>query len=417
MIIQFSCRNYKSIKEEITLSMLASKDSTYEETLYKFNDKIRILPSVSIYGANGAGKTNIINALGYINFLVGNSIKFQHGDNLPFFPHKLNENDENTSMEIQFIKNNNRYAYGFKINNTNIVEEFLYHFPKGKQARIFERVNEDYRFNSSYNKEFNELKESKTKSNRLFLSTAASWSNLNEIIEPFIFLKDDLIVNENLENNSWLHYTIDKISKDKNTKELFLNLLKDLNIGISGIDSKTNVKRFKPEDLPNEIPEEIKMLISKGDAIESRVNLIYGNMKIDLPDESRGIQKIFEIGGPILDVLLQGKVLVFDELETSLHPTLVVHLIKLFRNPQINRNNAQIIFTTHDTNLLDLEIFRRDQIWLAEKNLDDYGTDLYSLSNLKDIRKDENVEKGYIRGKYGAVPFIGNSLITNWLDN
>lgn len=136
-------------------------------------------------------------------------------------------------------------------------------------------------------------------------------------------------------------------------------------------------------------------------------------MQMDLREESRGMQKLFEILGPLFDILLNGKVLVFDELETSLHPSLVLRIIELFQNPKLNKDHAQLIFTTHDTNLLDLNLFRRDQIWLVEKDTEEFASNLYSISDLKNVRKDENVEKGYIRGKYGAIPFIGNQF--EWL--
>ena len=224
MIIQFSCENYRSVMEKITLSMLATRDSEHEESLLKYNPKISLVPCVSIYGANGAGKTNVLNALGYISFLVKNCISFQDGDLLPFYPHKLNEKTLESSFEIQFISNNQRYAYGFSLNQERIIKEYLYRFPRNKQAKVFERVNDEYFFGDKYNKELSELKQ-KSKPYRLFISTAASWSECKEIVFPFKYLKDNLVVNMSTKNDNWLEYTLKEMQAniEKSMKGLQYN--------------------------------------------------------------------------------------------------------------------------------------------------------------------------------------------------
>lgn len=414
MIIEFSCSNYKSIKDKIIFSMVATKDNTLDEELYKLNNNIRLVKQSVIYGPNGSGKTNILNAIGYINFLVGECIRFQHGDKIPFYPHKLSDKSETSVFDIQFITGEVRYAYGIEVNNESVVKEYLYHFPYNKQAKIFERECEEYSFGDKFKKELNEIKDSKSKINRLFISTAASWCNMKEIINPFAFLKDSIIVNVSVNNPSWLNYTVGKIEKDISEKNMLLSLLKDMDIGVKGIDAKIETKDFTKEELPNDMPEELKMLLVNRKGVKEEVTLNYGQMNINLNDESRGIKKVFELSGPVFDILRKGQVLIYDELETSLHPYMVLKLIKLFKNSKININNAQLIFSTHDTNLLDLDLFRRDQIWFSEKN-NMLSTDIYSLSDLKNIRKDENIEKGYILGKYGSVPFLGGNLIKEWL--
>lgn len=415
MIIQFKCSNFRSIRDEITFSLLATKDSTLPERVFNYNDRIQILRNAVIYGANGAGKTNILTAMGYIKFLVKNCIKFQEGDTIPYFPHKLADVNTPSLFQIQFIANNNRYAYGLKVTEDEIKEEYLYHFPNGKQAKIFEREEEEYSFGEKYKKELNEIKESKTKKNRLFISTVASWSNLSEIIEPFKYLKDSIVINESVKDGNWMEYTVQRIQKNEGDKKLLLNLLKDMNIGIDEIKAKLDIKDITVESLPNDIPDEIRMILINKKQVDTEVKFKYGKMDIDYTEESMGIQKVFALGGPLIDILKKGKVLIFDELETSLHPYMVTRIIELFNNPKINTKNAQLIFTTHDTNLLDLNVFRRDQIWFVEKDPCKYSSDMYSLADLKNVRKDENIEKGYVAGKYGAIPYLGDNLVTDWL--
>ncbi len=415
MIIQFRCSNFRSIRNPITFSLLATKDTTLPERVFSYNDKISVLRSAVIYGANGAGKTNIITAMGYVKFLVSNCINFQEGDSIPYFPHKLAPSNTPSMFEIQFIANKSRYAYGLEVTESNVTKEYLYHFPNGKQAKIFEREDEKYSFGEKYKKELVEIQASKRKINRLFISTAASWSNLNEILEPFIYLKDTIVVNENVRDSNWKEYTIRKIEKNSDDKKMLLNLLKDMNIGVNEIKAKLEINEVTTDKLPTDIPEPLRILLLNKKQINSEVKFRYNGMDIDYSEESMGIQKIFALGGPLIEILKEGKILIFDELETSLHPYMVTRIIELFNNPKINTKNAQLIFTTHDTNLLDLNQFRRDQIWFVEKNSADYASDMYSLADLKNVRKDENIEKGYISGKYGAIPYLGNNLVKDWL--
>ena len=141
----------------------------------------------------------------------------------------------------------------------------------------------------------------------------------------------------------------------------------------------------------------------------SEAYINYGLFSVNLNEESKGIQKLFEVFGPIIDIILKDKVLIWDEMETSLHPRIVKEILRLIMYGKRD-SKAQLIFSTHDTNLLDLNTFRRDQIWFTELNKD-RATDIYSLAELKNVRKDENISKGYMNGKYGAIPFIHNPLV------
>ena len=248
------------------------------------------------------------------------------------------------------------------------------------------------------------------KSNRLFLSTAASWCNIEPILNVFEYIRDRVVVYEGTRNDSWLEYTLKEIEKNTEFKTQFIRFLNSLGIDIEDVEVDNKLLKLLKEDLPSDMPEELKLFLSGREFKKSNILLKYPQMRIELSEESLGINKLFELAGPIIDILNEGKVLIFDELETSLHPNLVIHIIRLFLNPKINTKGAQLIFTTHDTNLLDLSLFRRDQIWFVEKN-ESQSSEFYSLAEVKNVRKDENIEKGYIAGKYGSIPFLNHNLL------
>lgn len=409
MILEFTCDNYKSIKYESKLSMMGTKDKNHIESLLSYKNK-PVLPIVAIYGANGAGKTNLLQAIGFLNFMVSNSNKFEPGDSIPFFPHKLSDKNEST-FTIQVSINGIRYAYGFSNNNEEILTEYLYHFKSNKQAKIFEREKESYSFGKEYIKDLKDVKEKMSKKNKLFLSLSASWINNLDIINVFNYLKNDIIINTIQHNEDWKKHSLMLIRNDKKYKDAFIAFLQALNIDITDIDVEVKNIKLNYEDLPQSMPEELKMLISNSEGIDIDTKLKYDDLEIDLNEESIGINKLFEIGIPLLDIFKSGKVLVYDELETSIHPILVKTIIDMFKNKKLNSKGGQLIFTTHDSNLLNLDLLRRDQIWMAEKDKEEKSTRIYSLSDLKNIRNDENIENGYIRGKYGSIPFINKEYI------
>lgn len=412
MLLEFKCSNYKSIRNEISLSMFATKDIACEETLLKLNDK-RILPTSVIYGANGAGKTSIIDAIKYMKFLIKNSREFEPNSKIPTFSHKLNAST-NTTLDIQFIHQETKFAYGFIVNENEVVEEYLYHFKNNKQAKIFEREGSNYEYGKTYSQSLKAIEQIVAKPNKLFLSVAAVWGKIEDIEKAFNYFNKEIVINSNFNSNNWLVFTLEMINKDVNFKKKFIALLNKLGVAIKDIEIIVDENGIENEKLFKLFSEEaIMMLKNNNKSIIKTVLVKYDNMILDLKEESKGVQKLFELGGPILDILMNGKILIYDELETSLHAIITETLISLFKNKDFNTNNAQLIFTTHDTNLLDLNMFRKDEIWFVEKDIETFSTDLYSLSDLKNIRQNENIEKGYIKGKYGAIPFINNNCIND----
>ena len=243
----------------------------------------------------------------------------------------------------------------------------------------------------------------------------AEWSELPEIKNSIDFFENKIVINTDYLNPNWQHYTTEQLEKNEELKKMFLKLLQEINPTIKNIKSKIIRKKMNLEEFPSELPIELKLLMGKGETIQTDIKIIYDkeNLVLDLSEESRGIQKLFEIGGPLLDILLKGEVLIFDELETSLHPLLARKIVELFINKKYNKKGAQLLFSTHDTNLLDLNFLRRDQIWITEKGKEtNYSTKLVCLSQIKGIRKDENIQKGFLQGKYTKIPFLTGAYIT-----
>lgn len=406
MLLEFKCSNHKSIKETVSFSMVAGSDNTSEKLLKKYGN-LRVLRSAIIYGANGSGKSNFINALAFVQGLVSNSINHQPGQGVFQSPHKLSPVGTPSEYAIQFVKKDIRYAYGFSVKNNSIQDEYLYYFPKGRQVKIFERNGMDIKPGDRY-KSVLDVSISILKDNRLFLSCAANYSNIKEIEEAFRFFSEDIVI-YNPEINNWTEYSIELMQNNAPIKKMFVNILQALGTGVK--DVKVKLEKIKLADLPQELqlPDALKNLIGsqEGNRIEAKV--VYDQFEVDLmTEESTGVKRLFQMICPILDILNNGKILICDELESSLHESVIYQIVQLFQHYQ-KEKFAQLIFSTHDTSLLDTELFRRDQVWFTQLN-NERATDLYSLVEIKNVRKSENLAKGYVSGKYGAIPMLNSNF-------
>lgn len=415
MLIEFSVENFRSIKEKVTLSMVSSSDKSLDNNLIKTDvlEKKSLLRSAVIYGANASGKSNVILAFNFLVDLVMTSHKNQKDVKIDVSPFKLDKEylSKPSKFEVVFIKNKNRYVYGVSSTNEKIIDEYLYYYPKGRKAIIFERSNTNDFYFTIDNKDQEFLK-NRTLDNVLYLSNSTQL-RYEKSFEAFDWFKDNLRI-INIEENPVLNeFTINLLNKDEKSKELILKALSNADLGIE--DIKASVENVSIENLPSNFPNELKVLISegKGKFKEFEIKTTHkGNkgkdteydVQFDFDEESGGTQKMFFLIGTLIDVLSNGRILIVDELDIKLHYKLIRFLIKLFHDPNQNKNNAQLIFTTHNTILLDLNLFRRDQIWFTEKNPNG-STDLYSLVEFK-LRKNENFQKGYIAGRFGAEPFI-----------
>jgi AAA15 family ATPase/GTPase len=418
MLIEFSVTNFKSIQATQTLSLAASNATELRDQNCFTSDEKGLpflLRSVAIYGANASGKSNFLEAMDFMeSFVVESAKEGQEGEPIEVKPFMFSiENQAQPSeFEVLFLQEGIRFQYGFAVNQSRVTHEWLLAYPEGRPQRWFEReyntdTKKDIWYFGSKFKGHKTILQEATRSNALFLSTAVQLNN--EQLKPIY---------------NWFYQKLRTIGlgslapsysalKCKNPEERkrILEFLNSADLSIA--DLKVEMKPFDISNLPLDMPEPLKDIIHN--ALDGKempevkfLHTIAGSKELvalDHDDESVGTRKLFTLAGPWLDVLDNGYVLFVDELNNSMHPMLVRFLISLINNPQINRKNAQLIFSTHDTSLLDNDLFRRDQIWFTEK--DSYNaTKLYPLSDFTP-RKGEALEKGYLNGRYGALPYIG----------
>ena len=412
MLLQFQCKNHRSIKDEIIFSMLASSDDSHEEKLIKnLGEGNYISRCASLYGANGSGKTSIISAILYMKQLVVSSNSYQNESEMVRLPHKLAV-DSPTKYSINFEKNGIVYQYSFEYDNKEIIAESLYYWPNGKKAMIFERTSEivnnepTFKFSADF-KKIGENCRGRLKPFKLLLSIAFTETNIEYVAKTFNFFQNDLVILFSNEPNNWLQYSIDMLKKDTELRKIFLDFLHSIGSDILDLSLDTQIRTFSEKELLN-FPPELRPAFTNQKVRLDILNLKYKDFDININDESEGIKKLFAMVCPLIDIIRSNKIFFCDEIENSLHSSIVLEIIRRFFNNE--KSTAQLIFSTHNTEVLDLNIMRRDQIWFTELEKTDRKTDLYSLSDIKNVRKDEAVQKGYIAGKYGAIPMINTEI-------
>jgi len=416
MLLEFTVKNFRSIQEAQTLSMVANKDSLMQDTNC-FESGLQAIPkllrSAVVYGANASGKSNLILAMLMMKDVVINSaVRIREGDkfvNITPFLFDQENFDEATEFEITFIDDGVRYQYGFAINKTRILKEWLLVYKARKAQRWFERNydNQTKKYEWYFgphlleNQKHNLWKES-TRINALFLSTAV---NLNsEQLRPiYNWFYTKLVINISGTNQSGFNLELLKNAENKEKVIKFLQAA-DLNI----TDIELEYKKFKSVEFKYDFTgsstvsapkEEMPVINFYHKGIKNE------NVKLPFEHESHGTKKLALYAEPILNVLKEGSVFVVDELEAGLHPKMVQFIINLFHDSDLNTNNAQLIFSTHQTSLLDTKFLRRDQVWFMEKNDKDASV-LYPLTDFSP-RASENIERGYLQGRFGANPFLG----------
>ncbi|AFY54125.1 hypothetical protein Riv7116_1565 [Rivularia sp. PCC 7116] len=434
MLIEFSIENYRSIQERQTLSMVASKDEAMLDSntfpTPNSKDELRLITNAVIYGANASGKSNLLRAIQTLRRLVVDSAsKMQVGTKLPIESFRLNTKYKNqpTSFEIIFIHQDIRYEYGVVLTRERVHEEWLIAYPNERSQKWFSREylaeNKEYKW--SFGKALKGEKQSIKKlvrSNSLFLSHAAQ-NNHIQLTQIFKWFDSELNI---LTSNTIVEgFTLRFCEEHDDFRQQVVNLLSEADIGISDIKieqkpisekEKSLFKQFlmrqvfENQELEEDINfEELQSLDVK---TMHQMNDSEQEVEFEMEDESDGTQRLFQLAGLWLYVLQTGETLIVDELGRSLHPVLTRALIKMFNNPEINQNNAQIIFTIHDTTLLDTGLFRQDQVWFTEKEKS--ATKLYSLLDFMNLN-DESLEKGYLLGLYGAVPFTDGLNSINYV--
>ena len=412
MLIEFSVKNFMSIKDEITFSMLAGTgNENTQNVIINENIDEQYLKVGAIYGANASGKTNLVKAISTAIMMVRKSNSRNINEKLlQMIPFKFDVETVNKPCEFKFIflKNDIKYVYGFSADINKVYTEYLYHYLSAKPSMIFERNNtNEYKFTKAENSKLQELATKNTE-NKLFLSTATAW-NYEKTKDPFMWFAED--INTFYEYKDIAGYAFYKFENDNkgSLKDFTINLLKqadmyikDYSLEIENVDlNNSGDSEYKGR---NERVLQKKIRVSTFHEIEKEDGN-KENYQLNLREESLGTQNLFFLSPILKEAFEKGKIIVVDEIDKSMHPLLVEYIIRLFHNKEINKNNAQLIFNTHDTNLLSLDIFRREQIWFTEKNSKSGSTDLYPLDDFS-VRKTENIQKGYLNGRYGAIPFL-----------
>ena len=419
MLVNFRVENFKSFKDMTEFSMEATKLKNLKDSNTFDVNNISLLKSAVVYGANASGKSSLLDAMATMKEIIEDSISIEKTDNFQAQPFLLNSETANkeTLFEIEFIIEDIIYRYGFEIAiNSDILKEWLYQKklqPKARERQLFKR--EKQQLIGVLFKEGQRLID-KTRENALFLSVVAQFNG--DISEKILSWFKQFNYISNTRSDEFKHYSFNKL-EDSEFKEKIVTLIKNADVGISDISKKKisyeELKKDNPnlDELPKFLIEEMK---SKGlSSIETshiqykEENIFNKFIPFSLKMESDGTQKLLALSAPIIETLINGEILMVDELDNSLHTELVQGLVHLFNSKETNPNHAQLIFTTHDTNLLNQELFRRDQIWFTEKDI--YGaSELYSLVEYGKgrTRDDLVLEKNYLNGKFGAVPHISS---------
>lgn len=418
MLVEFRVKNFRSLRDEQTLTLMASKDKTFEDT-HTLTTGLKAAPSLLrsavVYGANAGGKSNLIKAMQYMRGVVLESATvIQPGQTFAVQPFRLDVLSVNqpTEFEVTFILDEVRYQYGFAMTTQRIVSEHLLVYKAFKPQRWFERHFDDksgkdvYEFGPGL-KGAKSLWEGATRPNALFLSMAVQLNS--EAMRPvFNWFSTGLVIfNEQAQLSP---QTSIQMLKHADGRKQICEFLTAADISIADIEVVT---RKVPGQAVHFDLVAGKTEVRSEEVEEHQLRFSHvteqGRAVFDLMDESNGTRNLLFLTGPVLDILKKGLTLVIDELDTSLHTLLVRELVRLFHRPEVNTGGAQLIFTTHDTSLLDApDLFRRDQVWFVEKDMDQAST-LVALSEFSP-RKNEALERGYLMGRYGGIPFLNHSL-------
>ena len=430
MLIKFRARNFKSFRDDLELDMRALNIRGNNDNVI---DNFKILKSAVIFGANAAGKSNIVNAVKAMCSTVLFSSKAQRGDNvIGVTPFLLNKDSKNkpTEFEIEFSIDDDiktRYIYGFIATDKTVLKEWLYSYPNNTKRIVFKREfnysQQIYDWDNNNGKYLDvknddiAMYRKMTRDNELFLSKIVQLNNKSGAACVFDWFNKKL---KYTGISGWSDGDImatDMIMKDGKKKDI-LDFLNQFDLNITDIVIKEEkipeglnyiteaVKSHLLSQLPGVIAtkEELKSVTT------SLVRKINGNdFGLNINNESDGTKKIYSLAAPFLSALRDGATLIIDELNNSLHPMILKRMVEIFHDRKINKNNAQLIFTTHDAVLLDQNLFRRDQVYFCSKD-DDCASYLDRLSDYK-IREKEKTLKGYLLGRYGGIPNLNNFFI------
>lgn len=427
MFIEFTVSNYLSFRDEVCFSLVAGKKKSQSKVLdkdatFELRPDLKLLKCAVLYGANASGKSNLFAAVAFMRTFVLNSSKESQSDEaIPVRPFLLQEGLtlQPSSFSITFAIEDVVYSYSFSATSTRIVSEELSSLKGKKETTLFSRSEQKI----SLSKAFAEgnLLDAKTRENALFLSVCANFDG--KISRAILRWFRRIHVISGLEDMGLLPYTRQCLATDHENHSHVQELIKSFGLGIRRFELGEEEPTFT---IPSDAPAEIRRVASailkaekKKGPLPRRIMSFHpmfdssgnevGEIGLDLAaDESEGTQKLVALSGPLVDTLKSADILFIDEFDARLHPILSHNILKQFNSTTANPNNAQLIVATHDTNMLDRDLLRRDQIWFCEK--DKYGSShLTSLVEYK-VRNDASFEKDYIMGKYGAIPMLSNNI-------
>lgn len=399
MLIQFSVENYRSIKTEQILSLVKNSASEMPDNFFHPNspNTPELLTTAVIYGANASGKSNVLKALACMIDIVKHSFQKPIDEPIDVEPFKFDPETryQPTTFELVFVVNLPvdgemkpvRAEYGFSLDKSQVYEEWLSVYPKGREQTWFHRLFDDetgeYTWQeSSHFKGSKAIWKDHTRKDQLFLSTAVALNS--EQLQPIFWklMLDIAIITEDRIGNM---ISKDGCKKHENIKKLVISLLQQANIDVVDIVFKNR---------NDDVDVFFVYQDNQGQMVE-----------INLTEESDGTQKIFEFSTVLFGILAIGGTLVIDEFNKSLHPDLVRFLVKMF-NSENNTGHGQLIFTTHETSVLRKDLLRRDQIWFCEKK-QQKETIVYPLTDFSPRKSDrEDLEEAYLHGRYGGKPNI-----------
>ena len=414
MFLRFSVSNHLSIRDSQELSFVASslKDESAGLIDCSAAPNGSLLPAAVIYGPNASGKSNLINAIHTMcSMVLTSQTKGEPGGGVPRHPFKLDPacSQMPSRFDIDFVVDSVRYHYGFKASSKAFESEWLYAFPKSQRRTLFERDGDEFRFGRGLRGQNNDIA-GLTRPNSLYLSAAAQNSH-EQLSRIFGFFRSMLGVRGVAVHSGMASGQLTKQGMDSRV----IDFLKNINTGVITYRRKET-----------ELPEEVRTANQEIFAVLKRVVGPRGDFEMDLGDkhvtielahqgrdgevvyleldrESAGTRRLLILLGLAYKALDKGRPLYIDELDASLHTQASAAVLKLFCSPETNPKGAQLIATTHDTNLLESSVLRRDQVWFMEKDSEG-ATQLYPLIDIR-TRKGDNIERGYLQGRYGAVPF------------
>ena len=414
MFIEFSFSNYRSFREKNTLSL---------ESLKK---KKGLLPLVAIYGKNGGGKSNLIRAFWLaVKFICNAQMTQGAGTPVPVDPFKLNDYSTETPTSFEFIYKYKgiKYIYGFSATKEKICEEYLYHYPKGFRAQVFKRTGQEFSF--IQDKTFKQLISKAVAENQLYFSVA---NTMNESVcaEAMKFFTESIVFSrefEDLPGQIRLNY------HNNNVLKSMKQYAQRADVGITDMkfemkNTEIDVDDTIPEDAPPELSRALKSFVSalsdnsqvkmQRNEIKARTyhtgiskNGEISQYELGLEDESDGTLRLMALAAAIDRTIDNGGIFVADELEKGLHPLLTEYIVNKFQNSEINKNHAQLIFTTHDTEIMRQHFLDADQFYFVDKDRQTGESELYSVDGLGK-KNNADIRTGYLIGKFGGVPELGD---------